>query len=249
MNKTAIEYADYTHNIVTGCTRGCLYCYAHRLAHGRLKTLYLSNPHVAPGCDPSDSFSPRFWPSRLDQPAKVRQPSKIFMVDMGDLWDPHVPPEWVKSNLDVARRCDWHTFIFLTKRPDYASVFDFPQNAWVGITLTDDTHQSHMRAAAFEFLEAPIRFYSVEPFLGYIPNLPANLDWLIIGGMTGSEEDIYAARDKYSGTKAVLLNGKWTLQPHSSWLVALLTSASHHNIPVFTKDNLNVPHQIRQWPK
>ena len=40
MNKTKIEWAEVTHNFVTGCSRvskGCEKCYAERLAGGRLQ--------------------------------------------------------------------------------------------------------------------------------------------------------------------------------------------------------------------
>ena len=30
MNRTKIEWADYTWNPVTGCLRGCPYCYAKK---------------------------------------------------------------------------------------------------------------------------------------------------------------------------------------------------------------------------
>jgi protein gp37 len=52
MNKTNIDWTDRTWNPITGCmgplNKGrCAYCYAHKLARGRLRARYLANPHVA----------------------------------------------------------------------------------------------------------------------------------------------------------------------------------------------------------
>ena len=76
MIKTNIEWTDYTWNPITGCmgplNKGrCPYCYAHKLASGRLAHRYLANKHVAPFCDEADPFSPRLWDGRLDAPLRV----------------------------------------------------------------------------------------------------------------------------------------------------------------------------------
>jgi len=86
VNKTSIEWVKnpdgsqgYTWNPITGCLNGCPYCYARKLANGRLKQRYLANENYATSVDfrngvfrPSadaytDPFYPRFWESRLDE--------------------------------------------------------------------------------------------------------------------------------------------------------------------------------------
>ncbi len=58
MNRTKIEWVKnpdgtqgYTWNPITGCLNGCEYCYARRLANGRLKSRYLGNRNIAPPDD------------------------------------------------------------------------------------------------------------------------------------------------------------------------------------------------------
>jgi len=227
VNKTKIEYADYTWNPVTGCTKGCSYCYARRLAQGRLRNIYLANTDVAPGRDPSDPFSPRFWTDRLHSPRKNNNESKIFVCDMGDLFDPHVPNLWIQAVINEATFCWWHTFQFLTKQPARAAEFTFPPNAWVGTTIELDNWESFNRLLDLENIDANTLFVSVEPMLGPIPYLPARTAWLIIGAMTGPG----------------------AIRPEPEWVENLLGHADKYGIPVFLKDNLHWAEKRREWPR
>ena len=227
MNKTKIEYADYSSNPVTGCTKGCSYCYARRLANGRMKTLYLSNPNVAPGCDPNDPFSPRFWPERVIQPFKVKKPAKIFHVDMGDLFDSHIPDAWLGACLVLGYLAHWHTFIYLTKQIQRAAKFTFPPNAWVGITVDGYSTENWQRQARMAQLTATVRFISYEPLLSPIPNIPTWADWIIIGAMTGPG----------------------AIKPDPAWVEDLIGTADEMEIPVFLKDNLGWPVKRQEFPR
>ena len=227
MNKTKIEWTDFTWSPVTGCTKRCSYCYAHRLAKGRLCKLYLSNAHVAPSCDPDDPFSPRFWRDRLEEPSILRQSARIFVCSMGELFDPRIPDDWIKAVLAVASIHERHTFQFLTKQPYRAAQFEFPPNAWVGTTITDSHPSSLARSANLNRVQSPVRFISYEPLLSHIPSVPHWLDWLIIGAMTGTG----------------------AIKPEKWWIQSLIDLADGKDIPVFLKDNLNWPEPRREWPK
>jgi protein gp37 len=145
MNKTKIEWADYTWNPVTGCLHNCTYCYARRIAN-RFKgwtdsegdthydtILTTDNPirelqeplYIAPkerlGKWPKApypyGFIPTFHRYRLDEPQKVKTLSKIFSVSMGDLFGNWVPDEWIDEVFTACFNADWHTYYFLTKNP------------------------------------------------------------------------------------------------------------------------------------
>ena len=227
MNQTTIEWTDRTWNPVTGCTKGCPWCYANRLARGRLRKTYLANSLDVVGPDPTDPFAPRFWRDRLLGPGKAKTPLKIFTCSMGELFDPHVPAHWIDAVLTVAAIHTHHTFQFLTQRPRRAARFHFPPNAWVGITMQNSDLASLTRLARFAALTANTRFLSYEPLIGPINDIPPWIDWIIIGAMTGPN----------------------AITPNPTWINRLLYIADKHHIPVFLKDNLNWPVHRQDWPK
>ena len=115
MNKTkeTIGWCDFSWNPLTGCLRRCKYCYAWKLARGRLKSSYLNNKNIAEFCNPDDPFSPRFWPERLKEPTKIKKPSKIFVCSMGEIFSSNC--EWIQKILSVISNCPQHTFQILTQ--------------------------------------------------------------------------------------------------------------------------------------
>ena len=82
MNKTKIEWTDYTWNSITGCEYNCFYCYARRIA-------MRFNGH----------FKPTFHPDRITQPHKLKKPSKIFVCSMVDLFGDWIPDLWIEAVL------------------------------------------------------------------------------------------------------------------------------------------------------
>jgi protein gp37 len=193
MNKTGIEWADYTWNPVTGCwgpsgtakhPNRCSYCYAARIAQRFFK------PFLGDDCTQPDTenfpfptaheirykksggawrygFAPTLHSYRLGEPGRVKKPSKIFVCSMGDLFGDWVPDEWIKAVKDVARDCYWHTFIFLTKNPKRYHKFAWPLNCWVGTTVTNQADADERLPWLLQ-VDASVRFVSHEPLLGGI---------------------------------------------------------------------------------
>jgi protein gp37 len=231
MSETKIEWTDRSWNPVTGCLgpRGdglrCSYCYARRLAMGRLKPRYLANRHVLDGLD-VDPFAPRYWPARMDEPRSLRKPSRIFVVDMGDLFGPWVPDRIIEEILAVVRSCDRHTFQFLTKWPDRLARWNpWPENCWVGATVTND-EEACKTIRHLCWVDAPVRYWSAEPLLAPIRHLPPWIRWLIVGAQTGP------------GAKPV----------DREAVQLLIDMADARAIPVFLKDNLHWPEKRQEWP-
>lgn len=169
MNKTKIEWCDYTWNVVTGCLNNCQYCYAKKIYHRFNR-----------------SFEPQFHPERLYDPMKLKHPAKIFACSVSDLWGKGVEPYWRIKVFDVIRSCTRHTFIILTKQPHKINFDEVPEkNVWLGVTVTgqEDIYRV-IHLGKFK----GIRFVSFEPLLYPITfNNTAldGIDWVIIGGKTG----------------------------------------------------------------
>jgi protein gp37 len=278
MNKTLIEWClnpdgspGYTWNVITGCLgpKGdgvhCPYCYAKRLANGRLKERYLANSLVAydygGGKDGSDSelktaytdpFYPRFWEERLEdiKPSDAwwdtlggRKQKGIFVCDMGELFGNWVPKEWQDNVFAFIKSDPFDRFYLLTKQPQNLIKFSpFPENCFVGVTATEQC-QFVRAVSELRFIEATIKYLSFEPLLAHIPMLPealtlAGINWLIIGAMTGSLEDIKKMLMEYPQLTLRPYGKKWTLQPKLEWVEEIVKVADKAGMPVFLKNNL-----------
>jgi len=261
MNRTDIEWVKspdgtqgYTLNSKTGCLNGCPYCYARKLASGRLKQRYLANANISLEGEYTkehpellsrlkDPFYPRFWPGRLTAPYKIKKPAGIFLDDMSDWMGSYWPEEWTRQELQMMKDNPWHRIYTLTKQPQNLIKWSpFPENCFVGVTATEQC-QFVRAVSELRFIEATIKYLSFEPLLAHIPMLPealtlAGINWLIIGAMTGSLEDIKKVIMEYPQLDLMPYGKKWTLQPKIEWVEVIVKAADKAGIPVFLKDNL-----------
>ncbi|MFZ3132683.1 MAG: phage Gp37/Gp68 family protein [Desulfosporosinus sp.] len=196
--KNGIPYCDYTWNPVTGCLHGCTYCFARRIAERFNGSKAFPN-----------GFEPMFHGDRLIEPRKQSKPSRIFVSDMGDLFGDWVPAEWINEVLDTVRMSLRHIYLFLTKNPKRYKEFEWPKNAWLGVSVENQAAVDE-RIPLLLQTPAVVRFISAEPLLGSLnltriePNKNAfidslggfvywlgggselaKLDWVIVGGESG----------------------------------------------------------------
>ncbi|MDD4972325.1 MAG: DUF5131 family protein [Paludibacter sp.] len=206
----SIEWAKWSWNPVTGCRRGCDYCYARDI-----------------GIRFSGTFEPTFHPERLTAPKNTPFPPNptiadrnVFVVSMGDLFGEWVPDDWIKPVFKVVKESPEWNFLFLTKSPERLLKFEFPKNAWVGTTVDI---QSRVKPAeeSFKQIKATVKFLSCEPFLEPLKfNDLSMFDWVIIGGRSRNS----------AGPE---------FQPEWSWVESLLNQARSAGIKVYFKPNLN----------
>lgn len=191
--KTGIEWTDATWNPMTGCTKissGCDHCYAHTLAHRPvLSEQYRRHlPVKDTQANREDPFAPRFWEGRVDQPYTWREPRRVFVNSMSDVFHAHFSLAQIRRVFAVMEDCPQHQFQVLTKRPEralrYADRLPWPENVWMGTSV--ESVAVLRRVDSLRQVPAAVRFISAEPLLGQLDGL--NLDgigWVIGGGESG----------------------------------------------------------------
>lgn len=196
--RTQIEWTDATWNPVTGCTKvspGCDHCYAHALAHGRLRSVYLSRlPVIQDEERLADPFAVRLWPERLDQPRRWEEPRMIFVNSMSDLFHVEIPTDFVRQIFEVMLEVDRHIYQVLTKRPARALRFVeqnadlfpggvIPAHIWLGTSV--ENQDVDYRIRQLRRIPAEVRFLSCEPLLGPLTLDLRGIHWVIVGGESG----------------------------------------------------------------
>jgi protein gp37 len=178
---SSIEWTDATWNPVTGCTKvspGCAHCYIERTPAFRI-----AGRRFVRGVIPV-----RLHDDRLDQPLHWRKPRRVFVNSLSDLYHEAVADEFIGRVFDAMRRAHWHRFQILTKRSarlrELAAMLPWAANVWQGVSVENAAHVH--RIHDLRQVPAAVRFLSIEPLLGPIPNLPLDgIDWVIVGGESG----------------------------------------------------------------
>jgi len=181
-DKSAIEWTDATWNPLTGCTKispGCKHCYAERLA---VRLQAMGNRRYRNG------FALTLHQDQLTLPLRWREPRRVFVNSMSDLFHHDVPDDFIVQAFEVMARAHWHTFQVLTKRADrlaaLASKLPWPANIWQGVSV--ETSRYFPRIHCLSAVPAAVRFLSLEPLLGALSGLPLDsINWVIVGGESG----------------------------------------------------------------
>jgi protein gp37 len=181
-DNSAIEWTDATWNPVTGCTKvspGCKHCYAERLA---LRLQAMGNPRYRRG------FDVTLHEDQLDLPLRWKSPRRIFVNSMSDLFHDNVPESFIERAFEVMGRAHWHVFQVLTKRAErlreLAPRLSWAPNVWQGVSVENSRYRD--RIDALRAVPAAVRFLSIEPLLGPLPELPlGGIGWVIVGGESG----------------------------------------------------------------
>lgn len=179
---TVIAWTQHSWNPTTGCTRvseGCRNCYAERLS---LKFGWSSLPWTRQ----HETVNVQLHPERLNKPAGIKEPSKIFVNSMSDLFHPLIPDDYIARVFEVMGRVNRHTYQVLTKRPERAAAWPgpWPGNIWMG-TSVEDARVLH-RVDALRSCKAEVRFLSCEPLIGSLGSVDlTGIHWVIVGGESG----------------------------------------------------------------
>ncbi|MGG2044057.1 phage Gp37/Gp68 family protein [Burkholderia gladioli] len=206
-----IEWTDHTFNPWEGCQKvgpGCDHCYAEarnaRFGGGTAVNWGPGAPRRRTSA--ANWREPVRWNARHEEffAAHGRR-QRVFCASLADVFDNAVDPAW---RVDLFRliadtpNLDW---LLLTKRignvmsmvsASAQYQFDLERvekpslhdNVWIGATITS---RPEMLRDAEKLLAVParVRFWSVEPMLGDLGEIPTELmpDWIICGGESGAD--------------------------------------------------------------
>ena len=128
-------------------------------------------------------------PETLELPVKWKDPRKIFVNSMSDLFHESMPTDYLKQCFDIMTKADWHVYQILTKRPDRMLSFaksygEIPDHVWLGTSVELAMYKS--RIDTLRQVPAKVRFVSFEPLLGELGELDLRgIAWAIVGGESG----------------------------------------------------------------
>ncbi|HLE74941.1 MAG TPA: DUF5131 family protein [Candidatus Bathyarchaeia archaeon] len=214
MNRTKIEYLNYTLNVIVGCSgEGCAVrkkCWARAQAKrrkGKCKD------------DRCYRFVPHDHPERLEEPLHVKKPSRIGLNFSGETFDRAFKDRsyvWF-GMCGMMRRAAWHTFVVLTKQPQNIPEdenFPLPPNLWLGVSV--NCKKDLWRIDKLREINVAVKFVCFEPlYEDLCPVDLSGIDWIIIGGQTRPKK-----------------------LPNPRWVSKLVVKARDFGVPVFAKDNL-----------
>lgn len=222
MNRTEIEYLDFTWNPIVGCNGiGCAVsqnCWARNQAKRQKHQCKYGLCY---------SFTPHAHYERFTQPLKRKKPSRIGVCFMGDFYDIDIS-ESVRARLKVIMlKASQHQFLVLTKQPQNILTGINPSNLAIGVSVNNN--QDLWRLDVLRQVETTCRVVSFEPLYERLKDVDlTNIDWIIIGAQT-----------------------RPTKIPEMEWIGEITSLGIINDIPVFHKNNLNLPDTIRlqEFPK
>lgn len=182
MNKTIISWTGHTWNPVHGCSRvseGCRNCYAEQLSR---RYGFTKKPWI--GANAAENVMLK--PHKLRDPYRIKEPARIFVNSMSDLFHPQVPDDYIRRVFDVMNDLPQHVFQVLTKRPERAAewAYGWADHIWMG-TSVEDRRVVH-RIDSLRKCPAHVRFVSAEPLIGPFGQVDlTGIHWIIVGGESG----------------------------------------------------------------
>lgn len=246
---STIDWTDTTWNPISGCTKvsqGCAFCYAERqfprvYGHQEVEDT-ASSRHVI---RPRRFTDVLLHPERLDYPRRWKEPRRIFVNSMSDLFHPDVPDSFIGRVFCAMAEAYWHTFQVLTKRtarmlrllqhpprsfPVAMIAGDVLPNVWI-MTSAEDQRSADERLPLLLQTPAAVRGVSLEPLLGstLLNSWPTRM-FLRTVGCDGA-----AAR---AGLDWVIVGGESgprTRPMHPEWALSILQECAAASVPCFMK--------------
>lgn len=261
MNKSKIEWCDYTWNPVSGCYYMCDYCYARRIAE-RFKGNKESEI-----CSISSDYSQTSYKTYLNCTNKVHildVPQKNFLSDRTMPYPYGFEPTFYRYKLQEPTVIKKSSKIFI------CSMGDLLGN-WIPISWIKDILRTVELCPNHTFMmltKNPTRYNDVS-----LISKISNLKNLWIGTTITSEKDSvrhikvpltprnFLSIEPLKGPiyitymnsfKWIIIGGQTgpgAIIPRKEWVENIINQARSFNIPVFLKDNLKWDEKIQEYPR
>lgn len=133
-------------------------------------------------------------PETLDYPLTIKEPSKIFVNSMSDLFHVDCTFDFIEKVFETMMIGNWHIYQVLTKRPQKMAEFvkhwlkkknfkEVPKHIWLGVSC--GIQKAIERIEILKTIPAKVRFVSVEPLLEMVVASFEGIHWVIVGGESG----------------------------------------------------------------
>lgn len=217
MNKSNIEWCDYTLNPIVGCTNSIDVCPIRDKCYARKqsKRMYNMNPEKFTGY--KDFSIPKFYPERLKELSKVKSGSKIFIGSMADMWCNGIKIDWIREVLIAYEEYLLNKSVviqFLTKNiKRYIEIEKYVNKGisfhgfWLGFTDLGQIKLKDVQELR-ETFPNNILFVSLEPFMKWNKEIIKLVDWVIVGGWSGRSFDENKIHELFYIIDSCLASGK-----------------------------------------
>jgi protein gp37 len=163
-------------------------------------------------------FDLKLWPDRLELPLSWKEPRRIFVNSMSDLYHPGVPKVFIDGVFRTMNRARWHSFQILTKRAErleeLGTELSWSPNIWQGVSVEDE--RVIRRVDFLRRVPAQVRFLSLEPLIGPLDSLDlSGIHWVIVGGESGpgarpmKKDWVVRIRDQCRGQSVPFFFKQW----------------------------------------
>jgi protein gp37 len=198
MNRSTIEFCDFTWNPITGCSFGCPFCYARKFSDRYKLQKNFSVPEFHP-----ERLKEKFpgMPKKRNRIAQIISPDKpvIFVGSMCDIFSNEVESEWIYDIMDVAHDHPNHTFLFLSKNPGCFNLVDqmcdiaIPDNCICGTSIEKASLGKRIKDLR-EFRGR--KWVSVEPLMSRFDQVNfSGMEFVVVGAMTGGSKPLVPQKE------------------------------------------------------
>jgi protein gp37 len=243
MQKTAISWATYSWNPIHGCSKvgpECDFCYAETLS---LKKGFTQAEWTRENAEENVTLKPH----KLREPYRMKEPGRVFVNSMSDLFHPLVPDSYIAQVFEIMNdpALAHLTFQVLTKRPERAAKWGGPwaANIWMGASIGHFPtlkRLDHLRRTG-----AAVTWVSAEPLIGAWADSVdlSGIDGIVVGGESGYHL-AEAERAHKAGNDPRAVNPRWLDQ---AWARQVRDLCADQGVAYYYKQDSGIRTELRPW--